>query len=166
VTFLGDYVLDGGGIACLGLSRRDGERLADLRKPLAVARELARNDCRFLCYVDGNLPYRVREEDRGLLDLLLAEHPERFAIVPAKTAAEDYIFQRAGINEATLVTPVPASEETGYLDRYPWLRDPGRHMLVSERDGLIRCGSLEPAEFLDSTAFDLYDDLFPTLTKP
>ncbi len=157
------FVLDGGGIACLGLARRDGARLADLRRPLAVACGLARGDRRFRCYLDRNLPYRLREEDRGLLDLLLAEHAETFPIVPPGAAPEDFILGRADAAEAALVGAGPPSYEAAYLDRYPWLSDPRRYLPVTERDGTLSCGGLFEADYRASSAFDLYDQLLLAL---
>lgn len=159
-----DFLLDGG-VAYL-LSRKDGGRLADLRKPLCLARELVRNDCAFRCYLDRNLPYRVREEDRALLDLLIAEHSDTFSVAPQGVAAEEYLLLRAAAFDATILSAVPFSSESEFLDRFPWLAEPGRCLPVEERDGLLSCPPFANADYAGLTAFDLYDDLLTTLPRP
>ena len=159
------HVVDGGALACLGLVLRDGGRRADLRAPLAVALRLAQGGSGVVCYLDRNLPYRVREDQRDLLDLLLSEHPESFRTVPPRAAA-DYLLQRAGPSGAAIVAPGDLLADPGVRERYPWLAQPGRWLRPRLAEGAIELSPDERIEPTGDTAFDLYHRLASHLKRP
>lgn len=157
-------VIDGGGIACLGLRLRDAGRQADLRRPLCVALLVARSGAPFRCYVDANLPYRIRQEDRALLDLLAAEHPDEFPAVPPRADPTDYVLQRAASDGSAAVGPEGGIDAPEYAAAYPWLAAPGRLLAVGDDgEGALVAGGLS-LPYFSLDPFALYDELFPHLS--
>ncbi len=154
------YVLDGSNLACIGMTLKREERGADLRKMLVLAREILYREEQFRCYFDPTIPYRVFEDQRNLLDILLNRHTQHFLKTPTRTSADSFLLQFANsIPNSVVISADDYSDHSGF----DFVRTQGRQLKpILEPEG-INCPSFGVFPIVGLDVFDVYCDILPFL---